>query len=63
MRENRRPFDTIEGFRHQVMATDTPGRCRSIKYLQVGHPGPAHGKDGIPCGLGPRHHGWYRTRT
>jgi len=28
-------FDTIEGFRHQVMATDTPAGGRPIQYLEA----------------------------
>ena len=30
-------FDTIEGMRHQVMATDTPPGHGSIQYLEARH--------------------------
>jgi hypothetical protein len=30
-------FDTIEGMRHQVMATDTPPDNGSIQYLEARH--------------------------
>ena len=32
-------FDTIEGMRHQVMATDTPPGHGSIQYLEARHRG------------------------
>ena len=55
-RENPHPgaqlslFDTIEGMRHQVMATDTPVGGGSIQYLEVRHRGHARVEDRIRCG-------------
>ncbi|HTM84111.1 MAG TPA: IS1380 family transposase [Mycobacterium sp.] len=43
-------FDTIEGWRHQVMATDTPVGGGSIQYLEVRHRGHARVEDRIRCG-------------
>jgi hypothetical protein len=47
-------FDTIEGMRHQVMATDTPPGHRhgggSIQYLEARHRGHARVEDRIRCG-------------
>jgi hypothetical protein len=43
-------FDTIEGMRHQVMATDTPPGHGSIQYLEARHRGHARVEDRIRCG-------------
>ncbi|GIH20676.1 hypothetical protein Raf01_88480 [Rugosimonospora africana] len=43
-------FDTIEGFRHQVMATDTPAGHGSIQHLEARHRAHARVEDGIRCG-------------
>jgi Transposase DDE domain group 1 len=43
-------FDTIEGLRHQVVATDTPVGGGSIQYLEARHRGHARVEDRIRCG-------------
>lgn len=43
-------FDTIEGMRHQVTATDTPPGHGSIQYLEARHRGHARVEDRIRCG-------------
>jgi hypothetical protein len=43
-------FDTIEGMRHQVTATDTPTGQGSIQYLEVRHRAHARVEDRIRCG-------------
>jgi hypothetical protein len=43
-------FDTIEGFRHQVTATDTPPADGSIQFLEARHRGHARVEDRIRCG-------------
>jgi hypothetical protein len=43
-------FDTIEGMRHQVFATDTPPGNGSIQYLEARHRGHARVEDRIRCG-------------
>lgn len=43
-------FDTIEGMRHQVLATDTPPGNGSIQYLEARHRGHARVEDRIRCG-------------
>jgi hypothetical protein len=43
-------FDTIEGMRHQVMATDTPPGHGSIQFLEARHRGHARVEDRIRCG-------------
>lgn len=47
-------FDTIEGMRHQVMATDTPPGLNSgggsIQFLEARHRGHARVEDRIRCG-------------
>jgi hypothetical protein len=43
-------FDTIEGMRHQVMATDTPPGTGSIQYLEARHRGHARVEDRIRTG-------------
>lgn len=43
-------FDTIEGMRHQVMATDTPPGAGSIQYLEARHRGHARVEDRIRTG-------------
>jgi hypothetical protein len=43
-------FDTIEGMRHQVMATDTGIGGGSIQYLEARHRGHARVEDRIRCG-------------
>jgi DDE family transposase len=43
-------FDTIEGMRHQVFATDTPAGHGSIQYLEARHRGHARIEDRIRCG-------------
>jgi hypothetical protein len=49
-------FDTIEGMRHQVMATDTPPGNGSIQYLEARHRAHARVEDrirtGKDCGFG-----------
>jgi hypothetical protein len=43
-------FDTVEGMRHQVMATDTPPGGGSIQYLQARHRAHARVEDRIRTG-------------
>lgn len=43
-------FDTIEGMRHQVMATDTPAGNGSIQFLEARHRAHARVEDRIRCG-------------
>ena len=43
-------FDTIEGKRHQVLATDTPAGGGSIQFLEARHRGHARVEDRIRCG-------------
>jgi hypothetical protein len=43
-------FDTIEGFRHQIMATDTPPGGGSIQFLEGRHRGHARVEDRIRTG-------------
>jgi hypothetical protein len=43
-------FDTVEGLRHQVMATDTPIGGGSIQYLEARHRAHARVEDRIRCG-------------
>ena len=43
-------FDTIEGFRHQVMATDTPPGGGSIQFLEARHRAHARVEDRIRTG-------------
>jgi hypothetical protein len=43
-------FDTVEGLRHQVMATDTPHGGSSIQFLEVRHRAHARVEDRIRCG-------------
>jgi hypothetical protein len=43
-------FDTVEGFRHQVMATDTPPGSGSIQFLEARHRAHARVEDRIRCG-------------
>jgi len=43
-------FDTVEGMRHQVIATDTPVGVGSIQYLEVRHRAHARVEDRIRCG-------------
>ncbi|MFU8854858.1 IS1380 family transposase [Micromonospora sp. SL1-18] len=43
-------FDTIEGWRHQVMATDTPVGAGSIQYLEARHRGHARVEGRIRTG-------------
>jgi hypothetical protein len=43
-------FDTIEGLRHQVMATDTPVGDGSIQFLEARHRGHARVEDRIRTG-------------
>ncbi len=43
-------FDTIEGWRHQVLATDTPPGQGSIQYLEARHRAHARVEDRIRCG-------------
>jgi hypothetical protein len=43
-------FDTIEGMRHQVMATDTPPSNGSIQYLEARHRAHARVEDRIRTG-------------
>jgi hypothetical protein len=43
-------FDTINGFRHQVFATDTPPGAGSLQFLEVRHRAHARVEDRIRCG-------------
>jgi DDE family transposase len=43
-------FDTVEGMRHQVFATDTPVGRGSIQFLEARHRGHARVEDRIRCG-------------
>jgi hypothetical protein len=43
-------FDTLEGLRHQVIATDTPVGAGSIQFLEARHRGHARVEDRIRCG-------------
>ena len=43
-------FDSIEGMRHQVLATDTPPGHGAIQYLEARHRGHARVEDRIRCG-------------
>jgi hypothetical protein len=43
-------FDTIEGWRHQVVATDTPPGTGSIQFLEARHRAHARVEDRIRCG-------------
>jgi Transposase DDE domain group 1 len=43
-------LDSIEGMRHQVMATDTPPGNGSIQYLEARHRAHARVEDRIRCG-------------
>ena len=43
-------FDTVEGMRHQVIATDTPVGCGSIQYLEARQRGHARVEDRIRTG-------------
>jgi hypothetical protein len=43
-------FDTIEGMRHQVIATDTPVGGGSTQYLEARHRAHARVEDRIRCG-------------
>jgi hypothetical protein len=43
-------FDTIEGFRHQVMATDTPPGHGSVQFLEARHRAHARVEDRIRTG-------------
>lgn len=43
-------FDTIEGLRHQVMATDTPVGRGSVQFLEARHRGHARVEDRIRTG-------------
>ncbi|GAA0902126.1 hypothetical protein Vau01_098250 [Virgisporangium aurantiacum] len=43
-------FDTVEGLRHQVMATDTPPGQGSIQFLEARHRGHARVEDRIRTG-------------
>jgi Transposase DDE domain group 1 len=43
-------FDTIEGMRHQVFATDTPPGRGSIQFLEARHRAHARVEDRIRCG-------------
>jgi hypothetical protein len=43
-------FDSIEGMRHQVMATDTPPGGGSIQFLEARHRAHARVEDRIRCG-------------
>jgi len=43
-------FDTIEGMRHQLMATDTPLGSGSLQFLEARHRGHARVEDRIRCG-------------
>jgi hypothetical protein len=43
-------LDTIDGMRHQVMATDTPPGAGSVQFLEARHRGHARVEDRIRCG-------------
>jgi len=43
-------FDTIEGRRHQVIATDTPPGRGNIQYVEARHRAHARVEDRIRCG-------------
>lgn len=43
-------FDTIEGWRHQIVATDTPPGNGSIQHLEARHRAHARVEDRIRCG-------------
>ncbi|MER7421128.1 IS1380 family transposase [Micromonospora peucetia] len=43
-------FDTIEGWRHQVVATDTPPGGGSVQFLEARHRAHARVEDRIRCG-------------
>ncbi len=43
-------FDTIEGWRHQLIATDTPPGHGSIQFLEARHRAHARVEDRIRCG-------------
>jgi hypothetical protein len=43
-------FDTVEGLRHQVFATDTPHGGAPIQFLEVRHRAHARVEDRIRCG-------------
>src|SRR5690606_2546082 len=43
-------FDTVEGMRHQVFATDTPAGGGSIQFLEARHRAHARVEDRIRCG-------------
>jgi hypothetical protein len=43
-------FDTVEGMRHQVFATDTPPGHGSIQFLEARHRAHARVEDRIRCG-------------
>ncbi|WP_327009809.1 IS1380 family transposase [Dactylosporangium sp. NBC_01737] len=43
-------FDTVEGLRHQVMATDTPAGGGSVQFLEARHRGHARVEDRIRTG-------------
>jgi hypothetical protein len=43
-------FDTINGMRHQVLATDTPPGAGSVQFLEVRHRAHARVEDRIRCG-------------
>ena len=43
-------FDTIEGWRHQLIATDTPPGQGSIQFLEARHRAHARVEDRIRCG-------------
>ncbi|HEX5995307.1 MAG TPA: IS1380 family transposase [Jiangellales bacterium] len=43
-------FDTVEGMRHQVFATDTPAGHGSIQFLEARHRAHARVEDRIRCG-------------
>lgn len=45
-------FDTIEGWRHQVIGTDTPPGNGNIQYLEARHRAHARVEDRIRCGKG-----------
>ena len=43
-------FDTVEGWRHQIVATDTPAGTGSIQFLEARHRAHARVEDRIRCG-------------
>ncbi|WP_016814319.1 IS1380 family transposase [Salinispora arenicola] len=43
-------FDTVEGWRHQIIATDTPPGGGSIQFLEARHRAHARVEDRIRCG-------------